>query len=41
MHVADRQRAATSGADGVFADSASSPALGIGVRATGGRIEVR
>jgi penicillin-binding protein 1A len=41
MRVADRQRAATGGgADGVFADSAS-PALGIGVRATGGRIEVR
>jgi penicillin-binding protein 1A len=40
MRVADRQRAAAGG-DGVFADSAASPALGIGVRATGGRIEVR
>jgi len=41
MRVADRQRAASGGADGVFADSAASPALGIGVRATRGRIEVR
>jgi penicillin-binding protein 1A len=41
MRVADRPRAAAGGADGIFADSAVSPALGIGVRATGGRIEVR
>jgi penicillin-binding protein 1A len=40
IRTVDRQRAA-SGPDGVFAESASSPALGIGVRSTGGRIEVR
>jgi penicillin-binding protein 1A len=41
LRTADRQRAAASGADGIFAESASGPALGIGVRSTGGRIEVR
>jgi penicillin-binding protein 1A len=40
IRTVDRQRAA-SGPDGIFAESASSPALGIGVRSTGGRIEVR
>jgi hypothetical protein len=41
LRTADRQRAAASGPDGMFAESASGPALGIGVRSTGGRIEVR
>jgi penicillin-binding protein 1A len=40
LRVADRQHAATTG-PGVFAEGAANPALGIGVRSTGGRIEVR
>jgi hypothetical protein len=41
LRTADNQRAAASSSGGVLAESGSSPALGIGVRATGGRIEVR
>jgi penicillin-binding protein 1A len=36
---ADRQRLGATGPSGVFAEGGSNPGLGVGVRATGGRIE--
>jgi penicillin-binding protein 1A len=41
LRTADGQRAATTASGGVLAEGGTNPALGIGVRATGGRIEVR
>jgi penicillin-binding protein 1A len=41
LRTADNQRAAATQSGGVVAEGGTNPALGVGVRATGGRIEVR